>query len=142
MSIVDQALVRTRYLGTTPPVDWSDSKFEDINVGGFGEALVAVWAADEGHIIDHAEDSVFDLRIDGRRTEVKTAKIRPEGRGFEFYNVYPHTADEFMLVAVEPTRVRIYRLSNLGAEVGLGARHKLTLVAAIRAGAELVYDGA
>lgn len=126
------------------PVNWTDSRFEAIDIGQFGEELVRVWALAHALPVEDSTDTVYDLIIDGRRVEVKTARARRRGQGgtpaHEWYAVYPHTADIFYFAAIWPERVQLLRASGRAVEGALGARHKLTDAALRRAGATTVLD--
>lgn len=126
------------------PVNWTGSRFEAIDIGSFGEELVRVWALAHALPVEDSTDTVYDLIIDGRRVEVKTARARRRGHGgtpaHEWYAVYPHTADVFYFVAIWPTWVQLLRATGRAVESVLGARHKLTDAALRRARAETVVD--
>jgi hypothetical protein len=79
----------------------------------------------QGHSVGPAEDTAFDLRVDGRRAEVKTYKDRARKVQPTVDDVYPHNWDDLYVVHVSPERLRLLHFSNTHAEHMLGARHKL-----------------
>jgi hypothetical protein len=108
--------------------NWEGSRFEDLRgrqLGRFGELFVEDLLTIQGHSVGPAEDTAFDLRVDGRRAEVKTYKDRARKVQPTVDDVYPHNWDDLYVVHVSPERLRLLHFSNTHAEHMLGARHKL-----------------
>jgi hypothetical protein len=108
--------------------NWDRSRFEPLHgrqLGRFGELFVEDLLTIWGHSVDPAEDTAFDLRVDGRRAEVKTYKDRSGKVQPTVDDVYPHNWDVLYVVHLSPERLRLLCFSNMHAEQLLGARHKM-----------------